>query len=379
MASEHAVELGPRVPFVDLRPMHESVKGEILLEIADLIDEGAFTNGHQVREFEDAFAAYCGTDFCVGMASGLDALRLALLASGLSPGGEVVVPAQTFIATFEAVSQAGGIPVPADVSETDYGLDPEAVEAAVTERTCALLPVHLFGQMADLGSLRRLAERHGLWLLEDACQAHGAVRDGITAGSGGRAAAFSFYPGKNLGALGDAGALVTSDGELAAGARALREHGQVRKYEHEWSGYTARLDTIQALALLGKLPHLEAWNAERRRAAGRYSEALGGVGDLRLPPVASGSEPVWHLYVVRTADPEDLAGFLARRGVATARHYPQPPHLTPAYASLGKGAGAFPVAETLARECLSLPLFPGISSAQQEWVVESISAYFDRG
>lgn len=379
MASERALEIGLRVPFVDLRPMHEPVKGEILLELADLIDEGAFTNGRQVREFEDAFAAYCEAGFCVGMASGLDALRLGLLAGGLSPGDEVIVPAQTFIATFEAVSQAGGIPVPADISETDYGLDPEAVEGAVTERTGALLPVHLFGQMADLRALRRVAERHGLWLLEDACQAHGAVRDGITAGSGGRAAAFSFYPGKNLGAFGDAGALVTSDGELAARARALREHGQARKHEHEHSGYTARLDTIQALALQRKLPHLEAWNAERRRAARWYSEALRGVGDLRLPPVTSGSEPVWHVYVVRTADPDGLADFLARRRVATARHYPRPPHLTPACASLGKGAGAFPVAEALAREALSLPLYPGISSAQQEWVAESIAEYFHRG
>lgn len=379
MASEHLIEPGLRVPFLDLGPMHDSLKSEIVLEIADLIDEGAFTNGRQVGEFEDAFASYCGTASCVGMASGLDALRLGLLAGGLRPGDEVVVPAQTFIATFEAVSQAGGLPVPADVSDADYGLDPDAVAAAVTERTRVILPVHLFGQMADLRTLARVAERHGLWLLEDACQAHGATRDGIRAGAGGRAAAFSFYPGKNLGAFGDAGALVTGDAGLDARARALREHGQLRKHDHEASGYTARLDTIQALALSRKLSLLEAWNADRRQAAERYAEALQGVGDLRLPPVPSGSEPVWHVYVVRTSDPGALAEFLAGRNIATARHYPLPPHLTPAYASLGRGEGAFPVAEALAREALSLPVYPGISAEQQAWVTDSIADYFLRG
>lgn len=368
-----------RVPFLDLRPVHEPLKAQILFEAADLIDEGSFVNGADVGRFEHAFADFCGVAHCVGTASGLDALRIALLAAGLEPGEEVLVPAQTFVATFEAVTQAGGSPVPVEISETDYCIDTEAAGAAVTARTRAVMPVHLFGQLADMRALQRLALLRGLDIVEDACQAHGATRDGIRAGSGGRAAAFSFYPGKNLGAMGDAGALVTDDEELAARCRALREHGQRAKYEHDMEGYTARLDTIQALVLRHKLSLLEAWNGERRRAAAIYTEALDGVGDLRLPPVAAESEPVWHLYVVRTAEPEALAAFLAERGISTARHYPEPPHLTGAYARLGYRPGAFPVAEALAREALSLPIYPGISDEQLEAVVGAVTSYFHHG
>jgi dTDP-4-amino-4,6-dideoxygalactose transaminase len=373
--SDHLV----RVPFLDLRPVHEPLKAQILLELADLIDDGSFINGADVQRFEHAFGDFCGVTHCVGTASGLDALRIALLAAGLEPGEEVLVPAQTFVATFEAVTQAGGSPVPVDVSETDYCIDPAAAEAAVTERTRVVMPVHLFGQLADLRALGRLAAAHGIDVVEDACQAHGAVRDGFRAGAGSRAGAFSFYPGKNLGAMGDAGALVTDDEELAARCRALREHGQRAKYEHELEGYTARLDTIQALVLRHKLSLLEAWNGERRRAAEIYTEALDGVGDLQLPPVAVQSEPVWHLYVVRTAEPEALAAFLAERGISTARHYPEPPHLTRANARLGYGRGAFPVAEALAREALSLPIYPGISDEQLEAVIGAMASYFHDG
>jgi dTDP-4-amino-4,6-dideoxygalactose transaminase len=368
-----------RVPFLDLRPVHEPLKAQILMETADLIDDGSFINGADVGRFERAFADFCGVRHCVGTASGLDALRIALLAAGLEPGEEVLVPAQTFVATFEAVAQAGGTPVPVEISETDYGMDPAAAEAAVTERTHAVMPVHLFGQLADIRALGRLAAGRDLDVIEDACQAHGATRDGVRAGAGGRAAAFSFYPGKNLGAMGDAGALVTDDEELAAQCRALREHGQRAKYEHDLEGYTARLDTFQALVLRHKLSLLEEWNGERRRAAAIYDEALDGVGDLRLPPVAPESEPGWHLYVVRTAEPETLAAFLAERGITTARHYPEPPHLTRAYARLGYGRGAFPVAEALAREALSLPIYPGIADEQLEAVVAAVTSYFNHG
>jgi dTDP-4-amino-4,6-dideoxygalactose transaminase len=368
-----------RVPFLDLRPSHGDLTPALLEDFAELIESGAFTNGPAVAEFEQAFAAYCGTAHCVGMASGLDALRLALIGLELKPGDEVVVPASTFVATLEAVTQAGGTPVLADVGESDYNLDPAAAEAAIGPRTRALLPVHLYGQLADLERLSALAERHGLAVVEDACQAHGARRDGRAAGATGLAAAFSFYPAKNLGAMGDAGALVTSDGELAARARVLREHGQTRKYRHEAEGWTARLDTIQALVLLRKLPLLDGWNEERRAAAAFYSEALAGVGDLRLPPVAAGSEPVWHLYVVRTAAPERLAEHLAADGISTGRHYPEPPHLSPAYAGLGHRLGSFPVSETLAAEGLSLPIFPGIETAQLEAVTDSVRRYFGGG
>jgi dTDP-4-amino-4,6-dideoxygalactose transaminase len=367
------------VPFVDLGAVHAGIKDELLADLTELVDSGHFVNGPQVAEFEAAFADWCGARHCIGTASGLDALRLALVAAGLEPGEDVALPAMTFVATAEAVTQAGGRPVLADVSEDDWGLDSAAVDDAVTGRTRFVLPVHLYGQMADVRSLAELATRRGVALLEDACQAHGAERDGIRAGTAGLAAAFSFYPAKNLGAMGDAGALITADHGIAEAVRALREHGQRRKYEHDVEGWTARLDTIQAVALLLKLPHLSRWNEERRAAAALYSEGLDGTGDLVLPPVPSGSIPVWHLYVVRTAEPERLADFLLGRGIATGRHYPVPVHLTRAYAHLGYREGAFPVAEALARECLSLPIFPGISEAQIAAVAEGVQDFFAGG
>jgi dTDP-4-amino-4,6-dideoxygalactose transaminase len=263
-----------------------------------------------------------------------------------------------------------------DVSERDYNLDVAAVAAAITPRTRFLLPVHLYGQLADVRALADIAARHDLQLLEDACQAHGAERDGVRAGAAGTAAAFSFYPGKNLGAMGDAGALVTDDAELAARVRALREHGQRAKYVHELEGYTARLDTLQALVLSRKLPLLDGWNEERRAAAAFYTAELAGVGDLVLPPVPDGSDPVWHLYVVRTAEPDRLAAALAERGVATGRHYPQPPHLSGAYAWLGHRRGEFPVTEALADELLSLPIFPGITEEQLHAVAAAVADAF---
>jgi dTDP-3-amino-3,4,6-trideoxy-alpha-D-glucose transaminase len=370
---------GIHVPFLDLAPSHAELKDDVLAEIGDLIDSGAFANGPQVAEFESAFASSCGTNHCVGVASGLDALRIALTAAGLEPGDEVVVPANTFVATAEAVSQAGGTPVLADVSETDYNLDPAAADAAVTPRTRFLMPVHLYGQLADMRALLDVAGRHGVVLIEDACQAHGATRDGIRAGAGGDAAGFSFYPGKNLGAFGDAGALVTSSAEIDEISRALREHGQRTKYHHDYIGWTARLDTIQAIALSHKLPHLERWNSERRAAAAYYLERLESVGDLVLPAVAADSQPVWHLFVVRTADPVSLGAFLSARQISTGRHYPQPIHLTHAYRDLGKREGAFPVTERIAREGLSLPIFPGITDAQLEAVSVGIEDFFARG
>jgi len=368
---------GVAVPFLDLAPSHAPLKERLLEEIGQLFDTGAFTNGPHVAAFEEAFAYYCGVSECVGVASGLDALRLALLAGGLEPGDEVIVPAATFVATLEAVTQAGGVPVVVDASETDYCLDPAAAAAATGARTRVLMPVHLYGQLSDMRALQELARERDLALVEDACQAHGAERDGVRAGAGGAAAAFSFYPGKNLGAAGDAGALVTDDSGLAVVVRSLREHGQTAKYVHAREGWTARLDSIQALVLREKLRHLDEWNEQRRAIAARYSEELRGIGDLRLPPTASGSEPVWHLYVIRTAEPEALATFLRERGVGTGRHYPEPVHLTGAYAHLGYRPGEFPVAEALAEECLSLPIFPGMSEAQVETAVEGVRAFFD--
>lgn len=364
------------VPFYDLRPSHAGLRDEVLDDIARTIDSGRFVNGPEVERFEDAFAAYCGTRACVGVASGLDALRLILIAASLEPGEEVVVPAMTFVATLEAITQAGGRPVIVDVSPADYCLDADAAKGAITSRTRFVLPVHLYGQMADVDALAEVVSAAGLTMVDDACQAHGATRAGERPGARSLAAAYSFYPAKNLGAFGDAGALVTNDEALAARVRALREHGQLAKYRHEYEGFTSRLDSIQAAVLLRKLARLDEWNHERRLVAARYTEALDGVGDLRLPPVPAESEPVWHLYVIRTQRPEELARHLAERQIQTGRHYPEPVHLSPAYEWLGHRKGEFPVAEALADECLSLPLFPGMADGQLERVTEAISDYF---
>ena len=367
------------VPFYDLRPSHVPIREAILADVDELLTTNAWTNGPHVAAFEEAFAAWVGARACVGVASGLDALRLALLAAELQRGDEVVVPANTFVATLEAVTQAGGVPVVADVSEDDANLDPDAAAAACGPGTRFLLPVHLYGGMADVVRLEQVALRHAVELVEDACQAHGATRDARRAGTVGRAAAFSFYPAKNLGAFGDAGAVTTGDPVLAAEIRVLREHGQRAKYRHEREGYTARLDTIQAAVLLRKLPCLDEWTRQRRQAARLYSQRLAGVGDLRLPAAPAGSDPAWHLYVVRTSDPAALARSLAERGIATGRHYPEPVHLAAAYRRLGYRSGSFPVAERLAAEVISLPLFPGITEEQVERVAGAIEEYFARG
>lgn len=364
------------MPFLDLALSHRGLRDAIAADVAELIDSNAFVNGPAVGELERAFAAYSGTADCVGMASGLDALRLGLLACGISRGDEVIVPANTFIATVEAVVQAGGVPVLVDAGEEDYNIDPDAVEGAFTRRTRFVLPVHLYGQLADMRALTELASRNDLVLVEDACQAHGAVRDGLRAGAVGAFGAFSFYPGKNLGAMGDAGALTTSSAAVAERSRALREHGQRRKYHHDELGYTSRLDTLQALVLLRKLPLLDRWNDERRRAAQLYTSLLEEVGDVRTPPTPSGSEPVWHLYTLRTAHAEVLSAHLRECGIATGRHYPVPLHLTDALASLGHGRGSFPVAEALAEELVSLPMFPGITDEQVERVTRAVAGFF---
>ncbi len=367
------------VPLVDLSSQTAVVKDEILADVRDLVDRGAFINGTAVQAFEYAFADACGSLECVGTANGLDALRLCLIAGGIEPGAEVIVPAMTFIATFEAVVQAGGIPVPVDVEEQAVGIDVSAVDAACGPRTRFVMPVHLYGQPVDVVGLAEVARRRGIDVIEDACQAHGAERDGVRAGAAGRAAGFSFYPSKNLGAMGDAGAVVTDDPELAARVRALREHGEARRYYSDRVGYTARLDALQAVVLARKLPYLERWNEQRVQAAERYSDALEGVGDLRLPTTAPRTTHVWHLYTIRTAEPGRLAAHLAAHGVSTGRHYPQPPHLSKAFGDLGYPSGTFPVAEAVARETLSLPIFPGITEEQQDAVVSGVRRFFASG
>ena len=365
------------LPLVDLSYANAAVEREVLADVAALIETGEFINGPHVERFERAFAAFCAASECVGLSSGLDALRLALIAAGVGPGDEVVVPALTFIATFEAVSQAGATPVVADVREADYQLDPDAAAAAAGPRTRGILPVHLYGQMADMRALAEVARRAGIVMVEDACQAHGATRDGVRPGARSAAAAYSFYPTKNLGALGDAGAVVTDDRSLAERVRTLRQHGERDGHRSLRIGYTARLDTLQAAVLLRKLPHLDGWNRDRAAAAAFYTEALDGVGDLRPLPVPAGSRPVWHLYPIRTARAEGLRAHLADRGIATGRHYPEPPHLSAAYAPLGHRPGAFPIAERLCAELVSLPLYPGIGEGPLSTVRDAIAEFFD--
>lgn len=368
-----------RVPFIDLAPSSQPVKAAILARIAELIDRNEFGPGPTVSEFERRFADYCEAAGCVGVSSGLDALRLALAASGLQPGDEVLVPGLTFIATFEAVSQLGAVPVPVDVTRDNYTLDVELAEAAVTDATRFVLPVHLFGQLADLDAVDALARRRRLKVVEDAAQAHGARRAGRRAGDRSEAAIYSFYAAKNLGAMGDAGAVISQDLDLLDRVRVLREHGARQKYIHESTGWTARLDAFQAAVLTEKLELLGRWTNERQAIAARYLADLAGVGDLVLPGVPAGSEPVWHLFVLMTADPDAMVRRLEERGVQARRTYPQPLHLSAAYSHLGYGAGSLPVTEHLAQSSLSLPLFPGMTDAQVEAVCTAVREYFDRG
>jgi len=391
------------IPFVDLITVHRELRDELRAVVERALDTGGFIGGRAVQEFERDFAEFCESRFCVGMASGTDALRLALIAAGVRPGDTVVTVPLTFIATTEAISQVGACPEFVDIDEHTCTMDPEKLRAyletectasegsgrPVSKRTrgpvTAVLPVHLYGQMADMDPILDLAARYDLVVIEDACQAHGAQyfssSEGRwrTAGSIGNAAAFSFYPGKNLGACGEAGAVVTNDEGVAHLCRMLRDHGQSRKYIHDREGYNGRLDAIQAGFLEVKLRQLGKWNEQRRDAARRYDELLADTrGTVILPRVPSWSRPVYHLYVVRVPDREVVQQHLAEAGIGTGIHYPIPLHLLTAYESLGFRPGAFPVAEQAASQVLSLPMFPGLSPEQQRRVatclLESVRA-----
>ena len=369
------------IPLVDLAAQHAQVAEEVAAGWAQVLAATAFIGGPQVAAFEAEFAAYVGAAHCVGVANGTDAIELALRACGIGPGDECILPANTFIATAEAVARSGATPVLADCDEHTYLIDPDAVAAAVGPRTAAILPVHLYGQIAEVERLAPLAQAAGAVIVEDAAQAQGARRHGAAMGGAGRLAATSFYPGKNLGAYGDAGAVVTGDADLAARLRLLREHGSPRKYEHSALGFNSRLDTLQAVVLSAKLRRLDAWNAARRAAADRYdallSEALGAAPGTRadgvvLPRALAGNEHVWHLYVVWVPDRDLVLKKLQEAGIGAGIHYPTPVHLTAAFGSLGYGPGAFPVAERVAGEILSLPLYAEITPAQQEYVVSTL-------
>lgn len=362
-----------RVPLVDLAAQQAEVADEVRAGLDDVFARAAFIGGAEVGVFEESYAAYVEARHCVGVANGTDAVELALRAVGVGRDDEVVLPANTFIATAEAVSRIGAVPVLVDVTDERLLMDPAAVERVLGRRTRAVVPVHLFGQAAPVEALLPLARAHAVPLIEDAAQAQGARRHGRAAGSLGTIAATSFYPGKNLGAAGDAGAVTTDDAELATAVRVLAAHGSPRKYVHDVVGMNSRLDTVQAVVLQAKLARLEGWNELRRRAAARYDALLADVPGVRLPSSDPVGVDVWHLYVVRVADRDRVCAELREAGVEAGVHYPTPVHLTGAYRHLGLGPGSFPVAERAAGEILSLPLFPQITPAQQEHVVERLA------
>jgi dTDP-4-amino-4,6-dideoxygalactose transaminase len=363
------------VPFLDLQRLHREIRQPLEAAYHRVLDSGWFIMGPELEAFEVEFAQYCGVQHCVGVGNGLDALHLLLLAYGVGQGDEVLVPANTFIATWLAVSQCGAIPVPVEPHAETHNIDPDVLAAAITPRTRAIIPVHLYGQPADMDPINAIAHRHGLIVIEDAAQSHGATYKGRRTGSLGNAAATSFYPGKNLGALGDGGAVLTNDASIANKVRLLRNYGSRVKYEHQDIGYNSRLDEMQAAFLRVKLVLLDDWNARRRELADIYTAQLQNTG-LGLPGVPSWANPVWHLYVVRSTRRDVLRAHLERCGVSTVIHYPTPPHRQACYASYSNQN--LPLTETLANEVLSLPMSPLLTEQEVAQVVEAVHSFPDK-
>jgi dTDP-4-amino-4,6-dideoxygalactose transaminase len=365
------------VPFLDLRRACEELAPELDAAVARVTRSGCYLLGPELDAFEREFAAYCGARFCAGVGSGLDALTLILRAYGIGRGDEVIVPANTFIATWLAVSHAGAVPVPVEPDPASFNLDPERIGPAITPRTLAVIAVHLYGLPADMEPIKAVAHRRGLKVIEDAAQAHGALYQGRRAGSLADAAAFSFYPAKNLGALSDGGAVLTDDPALATRLIALRNYGSTRKYEHDVKGYNSRLDEMQAAILRVKLRHLDEWNARRCRIARTYASVLSGL-PIMLPHERPETAHAWHLYVIRTKRREALQRLLDAGNVGTGVHYPVPPHLQPAYADLGLGRGALPVTEAIHREVLSLPIGPHLGEDAARHVAGLVAEFARR-
>jgi dTDP-4-amino-4,6-dideoxygalactose transaminase len=360
-----------KVPFLDLRAAYLELKPEIDSSIARVLDSGWYTLGSEVEAFEEEWATYCEASYAVGLGNGLDALTLALQALDIGPGDEVIVPSNTYIATWLAVSAVGAIPVPVEADPTTYNIDPTRIAAAITPATRALLPVHLYGQPADLDPILALARHHNLAVVEDAAQAHGARYKGKRIGAHGDVACWSFYPGKNLGALGDGGAVTTNNAAIADRIRVLRNYGSRVKYTNEVRGLNSRLDPLQAAVLRVKLKVLDDWNLRRGRIASTYLETM-DASSLTLPFVPDYAEPVWHLFVVRNAEREALQQHLSEVGIGTMIHYPIPPHLQEAYADFRIQAGALPIAEAIANEVLSLPIGPHLGPAEISDVIAEL-------
>lgn len=362
----------PNVPFVDLHAQHRSLQADLEAALRRVFDHATFILGKEVAAFEAEFADYLGIPYAVGVSSGLDALRLALLGLGIGPGDQVILPVNTYIATALAVSATGANPVLVDVEEERFGIDVQAFERAITPRTRAVIPVHLYGRACDMDGVLERARCHGLFVVEDACQAHGARWRGRPCGTLGDAGCFSFYPSKNLGAAGDGGMVVTQNPELAEAVKLLRDYGQARKYHHVVKGGSARLDAVQAALLRVKLPHLDVWNERRAKHAALYGTLLANIKGLQTPPSLPAPDHIFHLYVILAQRRDLLMEHLGRRGIQTGIHYPVPIHLQPAYADLGHKKGDFPVAEQLAQEILSLPMYPELEPEQIELVATAI-------
>ena len=364
------------IPFLDLVAQHRTLEHELVEAFRRALRSAAFIGGPEVQSFEEEFAAFVDAPHAVAVNSGTDALRFAYMAHGVRPGDEVITVAHTFIATTEALTQAGAQFRFVDVDDSTMTLDPAQLESAITERTVGVVPVHLYGQPADMDAIKRIADVHGLWIVEDAAQAHGALYKGRPCGSLAPMAAFSFYPGKNLGACGEGGAVTAIDPTRVDVVRRLRDHGQGQKYYHDSEGYNGRLDAIQAAILRIKLRHLAEWTEQRRRAAELYGQALAGIAEIRVPDEAHYARHVYHLYVIRAQRRDDLQRYLTERRIATGLHYPVPLHLQRAYAHLGHARGMLPTTEACADTILSLPMFPEITESQIARVAETIRGFY---
>jgi len=364
--------MSEKVPFLDLKAHHAPLRAEFDQAIGEVIDSGAFAGGPFVTQFENEFAAFCGSRHAIGVGNGTDALWLALLACGIGPGDEVITVPNTFMATAEAITYTGAKPVFVDVDERTYTMDQNLLEKARTPRTKAVIPVHLFGQVADMDPIVSFGRKHGLFVIEDAAQAHGAEYMGRKAGSLGDVGCFSFYPGKNLGAFGEAGAVVTNDDKLQEKIRILREHGQVRKYYHTMVGWNCRMDGIQAAILRIKLRYLAQANQRRRDHASQYGRLFQGLEEVVPPFEAACGRHVYHIYPVRVRERNEIMRLLQEKGIGCGIHYPVPIHLQQAYRGLGYGDGAFPVSERTCSEFISLPMFPELTETQVELVVDSV-------
>lgn len=364
------------VPFLDLISQYQSIKNEVLSSITEVMSKANFILGHQLLEFENNFASYVECQYAVGVASGLDALKLGLKVLGVGQGDQVITTANSFIASALAINMVGATPVLVDVELDTFNMDPNQLESVINAKTKAIMPVHLYGQPANLDEITKIAKKHDLFLIEDASQAHGARYKGKRVGSFGDLAAFSFYPGKNLGAYGDGGIVTTNNCVLADKLKIYRNYGSARKYYHEVLGENSRLDTIQAAVLNVKLLQLENWNEKRREIARAYHDKLSGIGDIITPKIAPESEHVFHLYVIRTQRRDDLANYLNEKGIGNLIHYPIPIHLQEAYQDYPWQLGDFPHTEQLANEILSLPMYPNLSSEQLDEVVSTITAFY---